>query len=362
MAGEPLYFISDTPLIDEIPFPSIIETVGPISSDEGLGWLSDFIPQVDSLEQAVELLIENLFASPVSPIALDYPLFPYVDHSIIPEDITSVPFDYLTTQGIVELAALPRDPSLPHVPAEHTCELTLLQLRTLLGERLDDPSFIYYTINECYHALNIAQRLFAFLTLCLEKTATFNLTNGQAFYTISDQITNFICPLRVSHVNSSTRLRSDTIHNLDLRKVTWRATSGNPARYAQQGFDLLAITPQPSSGSHTLSIVYAGMPAEMTLASDIPEIPTENHIDLVDGAAYIARLKEGGQELVNATEWLQRFLDSATRKAKFIRAKSRAQLYDREPFDLESFDRGRFVIKLKRQMEMRKKQERDNNG
>jgi hypothetical protein len=82
-------------------------------------------------------------------------------------------------------------------------------------------------------------------------------------------------------------------------------------------------------------------------------------VHLPDGAFYVLRLKEGGQELANAVKYLQRFLDAAQKYAGFVRAKSRTQLYDTQPYDLASFDRSRFEIKLKRQMEAMKQKKQE---
>jgi len=213
----------------------------------------------------------------------------------------------------------------------------------------------YWTPAEIDHAINVAQRLWCLLTLCLEKTVVYTLsTDGRAFYLISDQIDDFIVPLRVSHTGGA-RLKSDTIHNLDLRSSTWRVTPGPPTRYAQYGFDLLAITPQPTVAS-TLTITYAAEPVELVADADVPDIQPEQQVHLEQFAFWFARLKEGGAELQNAVANLNTFLDAATKYASFTRARSRAQLYDNIPFDVASFDRGRFEIKLKNQprMEARK--------
>lgn len=231
---------------------------------------------------------------------------------------------------------------------ELPCFLTLDDLKAQLSQMLDDP-FVYYTAAEITQALNIAQRIFILLTHAYEKTVSFTLTNGQAWHQISDQVTDFLGALRVDHVNSSTRLRSDTVHNLDLRDVLWRARAGNPTRYAVLGFQWLALTPQPASGSHTLSFTYVAEPPELVSGSDVPVIPADQQVHLPDAAYFILRLKEGGQELQNALEYWRRFVEAAKKYRDFMMARSKSQLYDRYPLDIDSSDLSRFMLKLARQ-------------
>lgn len=240
---------------------------------------------------------------------------------------------------------------------EAPCNITVADFKTRLGKLLDDPGHVYYTESEILHVLNIAQRLFCFLTLAIERTVTFNLTNGQNFYRITDQLVDFIAPLRVSHAGR--RLRSDTIHQMNLRDAAWRTRPGNPVRYAQHGLNKLWITPQPASGSHTLDFTYAAEPAELVNDTDVPEIPGDQQTVLEDFAFFFLRLKEGGAELQNAGQYLKRALDATQKYASFVRAKNRAQQYDRMPLDLESFDRSAFELKLTQQKAAMMKAKKD---
>lgn len=241
---------------------------------------------------------------------------------------------------------------------EAPCDFTLGSLRTRLWKMLDDADGgQYYSRDFIDHCLNRAQRLFALLSLCIERTVTFNLTNGQAFYLISDQISDFVAPLRISF--NGTRLRSDRIHDMDSRDSTWRARPGNPARYATLGFDLLAITPQPVSGVNTLDFTYSAEPPLMVNPTDVPTLPGDQQAALLDGAYYFCRLPEGGAELQAATVYLKRFIDQAQKYAAFVRSKSRGPLYDVQSFDLRSFDRGRLDVVLVHRKTMQKKKQED---
>ncbi len=231
---------------------------------------------------------------------------------------------------------------------ETACNVTVAAFKTRLGQLLDDPTHIYYTEAEILHALNVGQRLWGLITLCFERTASLTLTNGQDYYEVSSQIDDYLLPLRVSL--SGTRLKCDTLNNLDLRNRAWRATPGTPLRYAREGFDKLWITPQPASGGpYVLDFIYAAMPDVLILDTDVPEIPGDNSASLQDFAFWWLRFKEGGQEAQNANLYLKRFLDAAGKYASFVRAKNRAQGYDNWPPELTLYDRSRFEVKLARQ-------------
>ena len=216
-----------------------------------------------------------------------------------------------------------------------------LQERTI--ERIGEPSTpIYWTLAEVKEALNKATRFFALLTLCVERSASFSLSANTAFYTPQTQLTDFLKPLRVT-TSAGARLLPYTLDQLNKESDSWRTTTGTPAKYAQQGYDLLAVTPVPAGAGVTLTVRYAASPATLTANGDEPEIPEEQRDCLIDYAIYWLRAKEGGQEFVKTLPKLGQFLDVAGKYADFVRAKSKAQLYDAMPLDLQGFDRSRLL-------------------
>lgn len=230
------------------------------------------------------------------------------------------------------------------------CPLTIADYKTRLGDALDDTGLVYYTAAEVIHAVNVGQRLFAFLTLCVERTVNFNLANATTWYAINAQLADFLVPLRTYY--NGVRLRPDTPHTLDARDSSWRATAGTPTRYGTLGFNLLFLTPQLAVGvGQHLSLTYAATPAELANDGDSPEIPADHHIDLIDFSIYWLRLKEGGQEGANAVQYLQRFLQAAQKYSSFTRARGRAQNYDVAPLDLTTIDMARFEWKLPKQVQ-----------
>lgn len=215
-------------------------------------------------------------------------------------------------------------------------------LQTRIWERLDDDSAgWYYTPAEVLNAINKAQRQFAFLTLCIERTKTFELTSGVAFYTISDDadFSDYLLPLKVT--TNGVRVTPKTIHQLDALRSTWRTTAGTPTSYGTLGLYLLFTYPRVDSAGQSLSITYAAEPAVLASGGNIPEIPEEFHTALVDYAIYWLRAKEGGVEFKGSVEYLRRFLGAASKHAEFTRARCRAMQYDRTPPDLRLTDRSK---------------------
>jgi hypothetical protein len=225
---------------------------------------------------------------------------------------------------------------------EAPCLLYVNDLQNRVWDLLDDDG-TYYTPAEVLHALNVAQRVFCLLTFVLQTTFQFELTNGQALYTISSQIPNFLKPLRVSY--NGVRLIPETIHTLNLLNDAWQATPGPVTHYFQEGFDLLGIYPQPASGTNYLTFTYAAEPQALVGQNDAPQIPAEQQIHLVDFACWWCRLKEGGAELQEATEYLKRFLGAAQHYQGYVMSKSRGQLYDTKPMDISTVDKSRFEFK-----------------
>lgn len=229
------------------------------------------------------------------------------------------------------------------------CNLTLFELRQRVWDILEDDGS-YYTAAEVRRALNAAENLFALITLCLERTFSFTLTNGQAFQDLTSALPDGLCLLSVYF--GATRLFADTIDILDQSDSAWRNTAGNPQRYIQMGFlqnGVFAVTPQPAIGTNTLTITAAVQPAGMVGDFDVPSIPGDQQIYLPDIAIGFLQLKVGGQELANAQEYVKRGLSGAQKYQSFVLSRSRAQLYDTMPLDLSRIDMSRFDLKLRGQ-------------
>jgi hypothetical protein len=268
---------------------------------------------------------------------------------------------YIAPLRIPDLPAssisFPPFPAVAPIPPVIGCNLTLFMLLERLYKNLDeDTNFpVYYPRDMAVFCLNWAQRLFCLLTLCLEKTVSFTLGANTAHYKISDQIPDFIVPLRVSF--NGVRVRPRKLGDLDRLGAWSRAlvTDGGqtPATikyYAQHGMDGLAIYPS-LTGSGTLSITYAAIPPDLVANSDIPVIQPEQQVHLPDLATWLIRLPEGAIEGVDLTQMPgQRGLEAMAKYAEFVRARVKGLAYDYEPpLDVKLQDISRLFFKPKRE-------------
>jgi hypothetical protein len=222
-----------------------------------------------------------------------------------------------------------------------------LQQRTL--ERLDEDttSPVYYKSFEVLNALDEAQRIFAFLTLCLEKTGSLALTANTTWYTLFSTFTDFLLPLRV-RINGGDKLRPANTAEMDARNLSWQGTTGTPARYGVLGFDLFFVEPHPTAPGTSLDITFAHEPARLTDEADVPETPEEYHASLIDYTIPRLRAKEGADEFFSALPYLDRFLESAGKLGNYVRERRRAQKYDRLPFELAKWDRRKMIQQIRR--------------
>ncbi len=229
--------------------------------------------------------------------------------------------------------------------------VTLLDLQTRTLERLDEDTSGggYFSASEVAGALNEGQRMFVLLTLCLESNGTQALDAGVSFYRMLNVFADWLLPLRVRvHGTGGQKLDPSRLQDLTALNPAWENEAGTPARYSHLGLDLVAIHKRPSASGTSLDWTYARMPAKLRAESDTPEIPEENHLDLIDYAIPLLRAKEGGAAFLGSLAYFDRFLESAMKKAEYVRARNKAQLYDRGPFEMKDFDRSRLVETLRK--------------
>lgn len=211
--------------------------------------------------------------------------------------------------------------------------------------RLGDDSTaatLHYTRGEILVAINQVYRLMCFLTLCLETTVTFNLTAATAFYKMLNTYADWILPLRLRMVATGAKLPPGRLVNLAALDTTWSVTPGTAERYALLGFDLLCIYKQPAT-TPQLQIVYARTPTRLALDADVPELQTEYHQSLIDGAIPLLRIKEGAQEWQKTLPSWERYMDAAKKLGDYVRHRNREQGYDYMPCELARFDRSKLM-------------------
>jgi len=222
--------------------------------------------------------------------------------------------------------------------------LAELQARTLqrIGETSDSGA--YYTAEEVRVALNEGQRLFAFLTLCLETTGSLPLTANATWYRPLETFNDWIAPLRIRNSGfGGAKLEPYRLEKLDALSSNWQSQSGTPRSYASAGPNLIAVFPQPSAGGASLSITYARSPIPLVGSGQAPEIPEEYHHDLILYALPRLRTKEGAEEWRKNAPDMARFWQSAKKLATYVRARNLASRYDQLPPEERFFDGSRLM-------------------
>lgn len=257
--------------------------------------------------------------------------------------------------------------------------MTLAELKARTLARVAEAGApVAHTAAEVTDALNEGLRLFALLTLCVERRGFLPLDGGVAWYRLFDYFSDWLLPLRVrvettvsgaalglwdselwdaatfdqaaTTLAGTTLVRPARVFELDARNPSWQTDQRNPVeRYGTCGAELLFVWPQPAASAIArLWITYAAVPAELVLDGDIPEIPERYHSDLIDFAVCTLALKDGAQELERALPQLAKFLAAAETLAEVVRGRNRANRYDAEPFELKAYDRSRLITAMKK--------------
>jgi hypothetical protein len=242
--------------------------------------------------------------------------------------------------------------------------MTLLDLRTTVLTRANESGAAGYTSDQADAVLNEGLRLFALMTLCVERTIVTRLQPDAVWRQLLTLLPDFLVPLRVRcHVLQSgaavsewdvplwdqaefdelspapqtvmTPVRPCRLTDLDALSLAWETDrNATVKRYGCLGVDLFWIHPAPSAAGTSLELVYAAMPTALANASDVPEIPASYHAGLVDYALSALPLKFGGAELGDSAALFARFLEGAKTCGEMVRTRARALQYDRTPFEL----------------------------
>jgi hypothetical protein len=214
--------------------------------------------------------------------------------------------------------------------------MTAADLETRVLERLDQPGGAsgHYTAQEALAAINEGIRFFTLLTLGLEATTTFAISDATAFYHMQPLIADWMLPLRM-RISGGAYLRPARLDELDALNPAWEAVTGTPERYAALGFDLCAFHKLADA---TIETTYARHPIPLAADSDEPEYPADLHPAFADYGVYRLRFREGGQEFAKTLPYLGRFMEEAQRYGDYIRARGMANRYDKLPPQLERFD------------------------
>jgi hypothetical protein len=216
--------------------------------------------------------------------------------------------------------------------------MTLSQMQALCSQRLNEAAApIFYPDDEITRALNEADRTFCLLTLALETTATWTPT--ATFTHMLTVFSDFLVPLRIATLGG-VKIRPSRFNDLWALDASWPSSPTQITRYVAAGADLIAVYPAQAT---TLNVTYARAPVAMVNAGDVPEIPAEYHIQLVNYAIYRLRQVEGGLVLASVLPLLDEYLASAKEYGAWMRARHLGANYDTLPAEFALYDRSRRV-------------------
>ncbi len=196
------------------------------------------------------------------------------------------------------------------------------------GENPALPRF--YTVAEAAAAINAAQNVFAFLTLCLEDTADLTVPAGAVLTPISTTAPRWIAPLRLEL--DAQKLQPGNLAQFRSLNPAWLDSSqrDTPQRYAMIGWDNLVAFPSPAIDT-ILTSRFATAPVRLVTDGQEPEIPAEDHPALVDFALLRMTAKEGAEPMTAALSGLRSFLEVAKRRMSIVKARSIQLSYDTKP-------------------------------
>jgi hypothetical protein len=172
---------------------------------------------------------------------------------------------------------------------------TVASLDQRVLDRLEGNS-VFYVQSERYNALNEALRA---LNLFVGFTqATVNVPGGtQIGRHIYDQPAGIIFPLAVAFNNRP--LIKSTLPNLVTRSRLWvnnlSSTTGPVKTWVALGTQKFIIDPADAVGGGTLAVTGVVEPTTLVNPTDIVQCPDHFTDTLVDYAAHVMQLKEGGK-------------------------------------------------------------------
>ena len=226
--------------------------------------------------------------------------------------------------------------------------MTLNEILTQILVRLreDSSSPVYFTAAEVAAAVNTSQRLFVFLTMCLEGTAPLTISSASRVYRPLQTLGDWMQPLELRMASNGGKLRPARLEEFDAERSDWETVANEPPdAYCCLGFDYIVLNRTPTETA-TVNLIYSRCPTLLSSGGAVPEIPTEHHQQLVDAGIVFTRLKEGAQEFSKELPRLDRFLAAAGQLAAHVRARNIEMGYDRLPPELDRVD----LSKIARQM------------
>jgi len=188
--------------------------------------------------------------------------------------------------------------------------MTTGDIITAARDILNEASASFWTAAELRRFCTAAQRELDDLLFSIDKTKEITTTTEQSYALEADIRANAIYMVTFD----GDRLKPASFRQMiNLHGDQLFTHSGTPEYYWLQG-NKIWLDYKPESGK-TLKYWYKAYPADLTLDTSIPEIPTDSHSALIWGVVYRAAVKDENSNLIQVAkaEWEQAKLDALMR-------------------------------------------------
>ena len=186
-----------------------------------------------------------------------------------------------------------------------------ITLTTLLARIRERLLATFWTDAELTLYVQEGLRIWNTLTGYYRERADVTLAASQAHYTLAEEVEDAMALLRVD--TASAHLDATSLQELGEFEPTYQSTAaGTPTHWLPIGMNLFALYPQ-ASGSFAVTLDYCRMAPVPVLGEDYIQLGGEDLVALIDYVTWMARFKEGGQELQDAMPLFQNFLRQAAK-------------------------------------------------
>ena len=167
-----------------------------------------------------------------------------------------------------------------------------IQRRTLEAVGDDPDSPVFFSSKQLNELVDEANEVLAEDIRAIHRTALVALKQGVGFIYTPAIANDFMAPLRVFNHQSSLRLPTLSMAELDQLFIRWQDTTGHPELWFPVSWDLLGVYPRPAAGGGVLRIDYLAWPRSLMDGADRAELPEATHDALVLYGQYMGVLKK----------------------------------------------------------------------
>lgn len=188
------------------------------------------------------------------------------------------------------------------------------QIRTIARKRLGETTAAFWQDPELNDWINLAAKDAAEKTKCLQENGYITTIENQSEYVLATEgFSTLIAVINVYLYQDATtwqKLKKTSRDELDIINPGWLSyDAGTPAQYYwNKEEDILGLLSKPNStnaGTNYLRLYYAVSHADMTQDTNVPTIPADLHLALVDYVVSLGLESRGHRP--EATEALTKY-------------------------------------------------------